>query len=113
MEKKKDIVYLYGFSTRKQIYLENLVNIVSEQIENDVKVAIVFLHDGVIGTSQNGLIPHLIDKLLTLSVSVCALLPDMLARGIDPSTVDPRIQCIEYEDLVDILVQIPKTASWM
>ena len=57
MKIEKDIVYLYGFSTRKQTNLENLVNIVSEQIKNDVRIAIVFLHDGVIGTSQNGVIP--------------------------------------------------------
>jgi len=112
MENEKDIVYLYGFSTRKQMYLDNLLGILSEQIENNVSIAIVLIHDGVIGTSQNGTIPYLLDKLLNLSISVFALLPDLLARGIEPNTVDPRIKCIEYE-LVDILAQIPKVASWM
>ncbi|MFX0048237.1 MAG: DsrH/TusB family sulfur metabolism protein, partial [Candidatus Hermodarchaeota archaeon] len=46
-------------------------------------------------------------------VSVYALLPDLLARGIEPNMVDPRIVCIEYDDLVDILAQTPKVASWM
>ncbi|NHJ21970.1 MAG: hypothetical protein EAX91_13570 [Candidatus Lokiarchaeota archaeon] len=113
MKIEKDIVYLYGFSTRKQTNLENLVNIVSEQIKNEVRIAIVFLHDGVIGTSQNGVIPSLVEKLLTFPVSIFALVPDLLARGIGPNTVDSRIQCIEYDDLVDLLVQIPKTACWM
>lgn len=106
-------MYLYGFSTRKQVYLENLVNIVRGQIKNNVRIAIVFLHDGVIGTSQNGAIPSLVEELLAFPVSVFALVPDLLARGISPNTVDPRIQCIEYDDLVDVLVQIPRTASWM
>ena len=113
MENDKDIVYLYGFSTRKQMYLDNLVGIVSEQFKNNVNIAIVLLHDGVIGTSQSGTIPGLLDKLLNLPVTVFALLPDLLARGIEQNTVDPRIKCITYDDLVDILAQTPKVASWM
>jgi len=113
MENEKDIVYLYGFSTRKQMYLDNLLGIVSEQTENNVSIIIVLIHDGVIGTSQSGTIPGLLDKLLNLPVSVFALLPDLLARGIEPNTVDPRIKCIDYDELVDILAQIPKVASWM
>ncbi|NVM18439.1 MAG: sulfurtransferase complex subunit TusB [Candidatus Lokiarchaeota archaeon] len=113
MENKKDIVYLYGFSTRKQMYIDNLLGIVSEQIENEISIAIVLIHDGVIGTSQSGTIPSLLDKLLNLSVSVFALLPDLLARGIESNTVDPRIKCIDYDELVDLLAQIPKVASWM
>jgi len=113
IEAEKDIVYLYGFSTRKQMYLDNLLGIVSEQIENNVSISIVLIHDGVIGTSQSGTIPSLLDKLLNLSVSVFALLPDLLARGIEPNTIDRRIKCIDYDELVDILAQIPKVASWM
>jgi sulfur relay protein TusB/DsrH len=113
MENEIDIVYLYGFSTRKQMYLSNLLGVVSEQIEKNYIVAIVLLHDGVIGTSQNGTIPKLLKELLNLQVSVFALLPDLLARGIEPNTVDPRIKCIEYGELVDILVQTQKVASWM
>jgi len=113
MENEKDIVYLYGFSTRKQMYLDNLLGIVSEQTENNVSIIIVLIHDGVIGISLSGSIPGLLDKLLNLPVSVFALLPDLLARGIEPNTVDPRIKCIDYDELVDILAQIPKVASWM
>ena len=113
MENEKDIVYLYGFSTRKQMYLDNLLGVVSAQIENNVSIVIVLIHDGVIGASQNGTIPDLLEKLLNLPVSVFVLLPDLLARGIEPNTVDPRIECIEYDELVDILAQIPKVVSWM
>ena len=113
IENENDIVYLYGFSTRKTVYLENLLSIVSEQIEDKISIAIVLVHDGVIGTSQSGIIPKLLEKLLNLSISVYALLPDLLARGIDPNTVDSKIKCIDYNDLVDILVETPKVASWM
>ncbi len=113
IETEKDIVYLYGFSTRKQMYLDNLLGIITEQAENKTKIALVLIHDGVIGTSLSGTMPTLLDQLLNLSISVFALLPDLLARGIEPKTVDPRIECIEYNDLVDILAQTPKVASWM
>ena len=109
----EELVYLYGFSTRKQPYLDNLLSIVSEQTKNNVSIAIVLIHDGVIGTSQSGTIPNSLDKLLSLSVSVFAMTPDLLARGIEPNTVDSRITCIEYYELVDILAQTPKVASWM
>jgi len=109
----EELVYLFGFSTRKQAYIDNLLGIVSEQTKNNISIAIVLIHDGVIGTSQSGTIPKSLDKLLNLSVSVFAMTPDLLARGIEPNTIDHRIQCIEYDELVDILAQTPKVASWM
>lgn len=113
IEIEKDIVYLYGFSTRKRSYLDNLLGIITEQTENNTNISIVLIHDGVIGTSLRGTIPNELEKLLNLSTSVFALKPDLLARGIEPNTVDPRITCIEYDELVDILAQTPKVASWM
>jgi sulfur relay protein TusB/DsrH len=113
IEIEKDIVYLYGFSTRKKMYLDNLLGVVREQTENNVNITIVLIHDGVIGTSLSGTTPILLNKLLTLPVTVFVMTPDLLARGIEPKTVDPRIKCIEYDDLVDILAQTPKVASWM
>ena len=109
----EELVYLYGFSTRKQVYLDNLLGILKEQTDNSSSIAIVLIHDGVIGTSQSGTIPRSLDKLLNLSVSVFVMTPDLLARGIEPDTVDPRIKCIEYDHLVDILAKTPKIASWM
>jgi len=109
----EELVYLYGFSTRKKVYLDNLLGVLKDQTENGSSIAIVLIHDGVIGTSQSGTIPSSLDKLLSLSVSVFAMTPDILARGIEPSTVDPRIKCIDYDELVDILAKTPKIASWM
>ncbi len=109
----EELVYLYGFSTRKQVNLDNLLSILKDQTDNGSSIAIVLIHDGVIGTSQSGTIPNSLDKLLNLSVSVFAMTPDLLARGIEPNTIDPRIKCIEYDELVDILAKTPKVASWM
>ncbi|MHA2290320.1 MAG: DsrH/TusB family sulfur metabolism protein, partial [Promethearchaeota archaeon] len=100
MEKEKDIVYLYGFSTRKQVYLDNLLGVISKQIESNVNLAVVLIHDGVIGTSQVGKMPELLNQLLNLPISVFAIISDLLARGIKTNTVDSRIKCIEYNELV-------------
>ena len=109
----EELVYLYGYSTRKQAYLDNLVGILKDQTDSGASIAIVLIHDGVIGTSQSGTMPSSLDTLLSLSVSVFVMTPDLLARGIEPNTVDPRIKCIEYDHLVDILAKTPKIASWM
>ncbi len=112
MEDIKKLVYLFGFSTRKSTSIDNLFNIVKEQTK-DANIAVVLIHDGVIGTSKKGLMPTSLNLLLNLPVTVFAMTPDLLARGIDPNSVDTRIKCIEYDVLVDILAQTPKIASWM
>jgi len=112
-EMNEELVYLYGFSTRKQVYLDNLLGILKDQTNDGASITIVLINDGVIGTSQSGTIPSSLDKLLSLPVSVFAMTPDILARGIELNMVDSRIKCIEYDDLVDILANTPKIASWM
>ena len=112
MEEIKKLVYLFGFSTRKSTSMDNLFNIVREQTK-DANVTVVLIHDGVIGTSKKGVMPTSLNLLLNLPITVFAMTPDLLARGIDPDSVDTRIQCIEYDILVDILAKTPKIASWM
>lgn len=107
------IVYLYGFSPTLDQKSETLLEILKEQIELDIVINIVLIHDGVIGTSKKGITPESIKKLLNLPVSVYAVIPDIKARGIDPNNLINQIKGIEYEDLVDILVVTQKIASWM
>jgi sulfur relay protein TusB/DsrH len=113
MEELKKLVYLFGFSTRKSTSIDNLFNIVKEQTKDNADVAVVLIHDGVIGTSKKGVMPTSLNLLLNLPMTVFAMTPDLLARGIDPDSVDTRITCIEYDVLVDILAKTPKIASWM
>jgi len=112
MEDIKKLVYLFGFSTRKSTSIDNLFNIVKEQTK-DANITVVLIHDGVIGTSKKGVMPTSLNLLLNLPMTVFAMTPDLLARGIDPDSVDTRIKCIEYDVLVDILAKTPKIASWM
>lgn len=112
MEEIKKLVYLFGFSTRKSTSIDNLFNIVKEQTK-EANIVVVLIHDGVIGTSKKGVMPTSLNLLLNLPITVFAMTPDLLARGIDPNSVDTRIKCIEYDVLVDILAKTPKIASWM
>ena len=113
MNNENSIVYLYGFSTRKNLLLANLNRILSEQISIGCKVSIVLIHDGVIGTSNKSIIPPALVEVLNLPINYYALIPDLKARGIDPNNLRDQIKGIEYDDLVEILIDNSKTISWM
>jgi sulfur relay protein TusB/DsrH len=107
------IVYLYGFSTLLESKLINLIKIIEKQIEQNSKISVVFIHDGVIGTSKKNKITSSMKKLLNLPITTYSLLPDLKARGFDATNLQNIVKGVEYEDLVDILVTIPKIVSWM
>jgi len=107
------IVYLYGFSTLLESKLINLIKIIEQQLEQNHQISIVFIHDGVIGTSKKNKITSSMKKLLDLPITTYSLLPDLKARGINTSNLQNKVNGIDYEDLVDILVTIPKIVSWM
>ncbi|MHA1992018.1 MAG: DsrH/TusB family sulfur relay protein [Candidatus Hodarchaeales archaeon] len=113
MPEKTTIVYLYGFSTVLESKLMNFVKIIEHQIKQNAQVQIVFIHDGVIGTSQKNKPSQLIQKVLELPLTVYSMIPDLKARGIDAKNLQKGIQGIGYDDLVDILATAPKIVSWM
>ena len=106
-------MYLYGFSTMLESKLINLIKIIEQQLKQNHQISIVFIHDGVIGTSKKNQITPSMKKLLDLSLTTYSLLPDLRARGIDAINLQKKVKGIEYEDLVDLLVTIPKIVSWM
>ena len=107
------IIYLYGFSTMLESKLINLIKIIEKQIEQNSKISVVFIHDGVIGTSKVNKVSPTMKKLLNLPITTYSLLPDLNARGIDATKLQNKTTGIEYNDLVDLLVSIPKVVSWM
>lgn len=113
MSENSELIYLFGFSSRQTNQLAHLLPIINEQIKLGVKITLILIHDGVIGISKHGEVPDSLNKLLELNLKVCALNPDINARGLDPNNVDRRVHCIEYDELVDYLVQIPNVVSWM
>lgn len=107
------LVYLYGFTPRKAEQMENFISVIKEQLKLDAKIIVILIHDGVIGLSKKGLMPETMKKLLNLSIKVYGMRPDLLARGLSPDEIDNRVECIDYDNLVDILAFNPKIASWM
>ena len=113
MVDNNSILYLYGFSTMVESKLINLIKIIEKQIEQNSKISIVFMHDGVIGTSKVNNVSPTMKKLLDLPITTYSLLPDLNARGIDTAKLQNKTMGIEYGELVDLLVSIPKIVSWM
>lgn len=113
MAEINEIVYIYGFTGRNTGRMANFTSILEEQLKVSAKITVILIHDGVIGTSKKGVIPPLMNQLLNLPIKVYGMKPDLLARGINPDDIDNRIELIDYENLVDILVRVPKIASWM
>jgi len=113
LESNNQLVYLYGFSLRKNSQMGNLIIILDEQIKKGSEIKIILLHDGVIGISKKGKIPSSLTQLLNLPIEVYALIPDIRARGIDIHAINEKIHLIEYDKLVDILAETPKIISWL
>ncbi|MHA1915745.1 MAG: sulfurtransferase complex subunit TusB [Promethearchaeota archaeon] len=93
--------------------LESLIRLLDYQIEQKKQIHLIFIHDGVIGTSSKSKITPSLQKVLKLPVSLYALKSDLLARGIEAQNLQDGIKGIDYEDLVEILVSTPKIVSWM
>jgi sulfur relay protein TusB/DsrH len=104
---------LYGFSTTLESKLVNLLRLLEYQLEQKKKIHVVFIHDGVIGTSKKSKASNSLLKLLKLPIFLYSMKPDLLARGIDAQNLQDGIRGIDYDDLVDLLVTTPKIVSWM
>jgi sulfur relay protein TusB/DsrH len=113
MAEINEIVYIYGFTGRNSEKMANFISLLEEQIKLRAKINVILIHDGVIGTSKKGIIPKSMEQLLNLPIKIYGMKPDILARGISPDDIDNRIKLLEYGNLVDILVRVPKIASWM
>ena len=102
---KFDIIYLYGYSSRMENHLKRLIHLIKAQAKKNLRVGVVFIHNGVIGTSMKGRIPDQI-KALTLSngfLYLFTMIADLKARGIHVEDLNKAIRPIEYGELVDLL----------
>lgn len=104
---------MYGFSLTTSDKLKDLLKLIKEQTKVDIKINLILMHDGVIGISQKAKTPEYLEELLNLPVNIFAVIPDIKARGFDPDNIIREIKCIDYEDLVDLLVDTMKIVSWL
>ncbi len=112
METDLSYLYLFGFSSRRTRHLDTLLPIITGQKLNGEKLGVVLLHDAVIGSTTPGVTPQSLLQLVTMGIKVFALIPDLEARGLAPTNLLPQISPLSYDDLADLLVGVPKVASW-
>ncbi|MFX0003446.1 MAG: sulfurtransferase complex subunit TusB [Candidatus Hodarchaeota archaeon] len=113
MNTQNSLLYFYGFSLRRSDRITSLLKILKEQIKLNLEINIVLIHDGVIGTTIKEKTPELLMELLNLPIQVYAVIQDIRARGMDPNNLVDNINRIDYNNLVDLLVDMGKIVSWM
>lgn len=113
MANNNKILYLFGYSLNNYKKFNKIVEIIDHQLESDVSMSFVFLHDGVIGLTTNSDINVSLNNFLDLNLFFYVLLPDLKVRGIDPKLLNNKIKKIGYDRLVDLLVENPRIISWL
>ena len=108
-----NFLYLFGFSEITGNHLERLLPILKGQIKKGSQIGIVLIHDGVIGINKRGRITKAMEELLSLEVTLYAMIPDLKARGIVLEQTHEKIKPIKYDDLIDLLDNTLKIISWM
>ena len=113
MAYENSILYLYGVSLSRLDKGSNFLSIIQKQVDNGAQVAVVLIHDAVIGTSQRGKRFKMIDRLIELPIKLTAMKPDIQARGMDFNALYEEIRPIDYDELVDELILYKKIVSWL
>ena len=113
MNSKNSIVYLYGFSLDNRDKAKSLIKILKEQVQQEINIELILIHDGVNRTTIRGTTPKLLEKLIELHIDLYAIIADIKARGLDPKNLNNKIKAIGYGELVDILANTQKIVSWM
>jgi sulfur relay protein TusB/DsrH len=113
MTENKNVLYLFGYSEMTGKHLERLLPILKAQLNKGSQIGLVLIHDGVIGINKKGRVPEKIEELLSMNITVYAMIPDLQARGIAQEQIHDKVKPIGYDDLIDILDVTPKIISWM
>ena len=113
MGEKNSMVYLFGFSPNFGDKLDSLFKILKEQTERRIDINIVLIHDGIIGVTKKGKTPKVLLDLLKQRLKIYAMIPDIIARGMDSKNLLDQVKGIGYDELVDLLVESRKIVSWM
>jgi sulfur relay protein TusB/DsrH len=113
IETKNSIIYLYGFSPNLGNKSSSFLKILKEQLSSDLNISVVMIHDGVLATNKKSKTPDFLEDLLNFPIKLYALIPDIIARGMDHKDLIDKINGIGYEELVDLLIESNKIVSWM
>jgi tRNA 2-thiouridine synthesizing protein B len=73
---------------------------------------VLLIEDGVLGASAGSGMADLISARMK-TVRVCALEPDLAARGIGASRTLEGIETIDYSGFVDLAASHDRTQAWL
>ena len=110
---KHSVLYLFGFSPRLCKGVQKLVNLVSLQVKNGNNVGVALVHDGVVGAAPKESVPSEINSLLNTGATVYVLEADLEARGLSKMTLAEGIDRIDYDTLIDLIVESEALFSWV
>jgi tRNA 2-thiouridine synthesizing protein B len=73
--------------------------------------AVLLIEDGVYGAVKDTAVSNQVREALK-SVSICALKPDVEARGMQNRVMD-GVRLVDYEGFVDLVVEHNTVQSWL
>src|SRR4030042_3160224 len=111
METDLSYLYLFGFSPRRTRQLDTLLPIIAGQKLNGEKMGLVLLQDAVIGSTTPGAAPQSLLQLIAMGIKVFVLVPDLEARGLAQANLLPQIVPLSYDDLADLLAEVPQVGA--
>ncbi|MHA1882019.1 MAG: sulfurtransferase complex subunit TusB [Candidatus Thorarchaeota archaeon] len=110
---KHSVLYLFGFSPRLCKGIQKLIRLVTAQVENDHNVGVILAHDGVVGAAPKTSVPDEISKLINTGASIYVLEADLEARGLSKMPLVEGLSTINYDDVIDLIVDSEAFFSWI
>jgi sulfur relay protein TusB/DsrH len=71
------------------------------------------MHDGVVGAVPRDSTPQVILQMLEAGVNLYVLGEDLDARGLTRQPLDPSIKRINYDTLLELIIESKTLCSWL
>jgi len=113
MGEDNSILYLFGLSMQDKGKGNHFLNLIKNNVKQKAVINIILLHDAVIGSSSKVKNNEIIEELLNIPLHLHTVIPDLKARGIKVEDVHPKIDPIEYEELVELFISNSRIVSWL
>lgn len=97
------ILYLFTRSPAMFKDLELIVKIALNQSNKGINVGLVFIQDAVIGLVKGSSIAEILENKNS-NLNIYALGSDLKARGIKPNKIISNAKIVNYNDLVDLIM---------
>lgn len=74
--------------------------------------AVLMIEDGVLGARRGGAFARMIEERL-VGISICALGPDLTARGVKPEHLAEGVTVVGYDGFVDLAATHARVCAWL